>query len=407
MKRIGLAVPLLIAIAIAPLLALAMYRGGENVVEVGIALGIQKPGHASLVMEASYTVTLVRNGTEIMRIKKDGDPITTHFYRLVANTLLGFYRKNIISWTDITGTARSTAIDTEFAGRNPLMYIAIGTGTGTLSPNRNAMFNMLTMNPVNTSSHISHTDTGTSRIITYVRPFTFTASYTITEVALILEVDVDLSSSSGVSIARVLVAHDLLPQPVSVVSGDVLTVTYAITIPYTESGPLTRNFINALINYMLGFTRATGTRLPMTHQGGSNGIVDTACDRTDLGYYQDYIAGEYIHIEIGTGTPSTLPYYINNLVNRIIRIRNTDAAFSMTFTDEAQRAVVTFTVGVPFTSSASVREIAFTYNTDVVEDSSAGENYYVWLYWFLSTPINVNAGDSLRVRVVIELPFGV
>jgi len=97
-------------------------------------------------------------------------------------------------------------------------------------------------------------------------------SITLCEVGLLLEVDVDMTSS--ISRTRLLVARDNIG-PVTAPAGSTITVTYTIEMPYNTAGGFNMNFYHVVGNYLLGLKGTNGTTLPIyTHNNQRVDIID-------------------------------------------------------------------------------------------------------------------------------------
>mgnify|MGYP001772663565 CR=1 FL=1 len=400
-KRIGIIVFTVLMVTVAvggSYIYSNIYR--EQVIREYIILGGEKPGYASLNVVASYHIALIRDGRVVEERVKENDPITIQWYRLVANMMLGFVRKsgNSQAWFATDGNTYRW-IDIEQVGYNSSLRIVLGTGAGTPSRNDYKMFAEYTSD---TPSMSVVDDQANNRyVVTATKSFTITSSATLTEVGLYLYVDVD--TSGGTNGKYILIAHDIINPPVSVVTGDTVTVTYTITIPYNTNGPFTRWFYNALISYFLGYKGTTGNQLGLKAESGNWGSIDTGGDYHIYPY--DNIAGEYTYIEVGSGKSTVSPFFETYVLASLTqRMRNDDAQFYVEANETSTSFVVRYIVSFSFTSSTTVSEIGVSYYTDRDGSGVAGD-YYLWLYWALSTPVSISAGNGLRVEVIIVIPY--
>jgi len=369
----------------------------QHIITKRIVFGGEEPGHASLRLSASYEIKVYRRGELVAVRHKEDDPITIHWYRMVANMMFGFIRDGALTWLDTGGSPRKWA-DTEDHGLNPVMYVALGSGVGTPSINDHKLFN----EEVKDKAEMNVEDDIVNQRYTvmFTKTFTITQAFTLTEVGLILKVDTNIGTGS--SYAYLLVAHDMVSPPVDLVENDAVAVTYIITIPYNVNGPFTKWFYHALINYWLGYLGTAGRYLEMKYEGGANGRIDTAYDRYG-GSSHDRVKGEYTYVEIGSGSSSSNPlfevYKLEALVKRI-RIDGPQFANSI---DEDGNYTIKYVVGFASTTATTIREIGVTYYTDVKSDNYLG-SYYLWLYWIIPE-ISIGAGDGLRVEIVITIPY--
>jgi len=409
----------------------------DNTVRLKILFGREssEPGVASLKITASYEIKVYRDGELIAERHKENDPITIQWYRMVANMMFGFIRSGALTWYD-TGYNARTWVDTEqdyvsgdkmYVGSyNPVMYVVLGSGSGTPSSYDYKMFSEVTKAVPDMT--VTDDSVNSQYIVTYTKTFTIQQDFTLTEVGLELRLDID--TSGGRTLVYVLVAHDSVSPSISLVEGDSVAITYEITIPYTTTGPFTRWFYNALINYWLGYTGTTGypnnqprgSFLTLKAESSNTGVIDTALDYfgydTSNTYLpKDNVAGEYFYIEIGNGSSTASPLFETyTLANRLQRLSTTDSQ-AIAEVNETGSFQIHYIVSFTFTSSASITEIGVSYYTDrgsgpnYISKSGSGLNgnyngdYYLWLYWTLPSPINIDAGDGLRVEVTVEIPY--
>jgi len=393
----------LIAIVILALINIYVYSRSdrEKDLELKIVLGkdVDEPGVASLKITASYEIKVYRGGELIVTRHKENDPISIQWYRMVANMMFGFIKDGAVTWYD-TGYNERTWVDTAGAGIDPRMYIALGSGSGTPSRSDYKLFNEVTKD----ISSMSVTDDSSNLrfIIMYTKTFTVSSSFTLTEVGLELYVD------SGYTSAYLLVAHDAVSPSVSLVSGDSVAVTYQITIPYNTNGPFTKWFYYILIDYWLGYKGTTGNILSPKGESGSTGIVDTYIDTywSGPGKWCDSVDGEYTFVEVGDGTSTISSLWETYALDSLVKRMRIDNTMFQNQVNETSSYTIEYIVSFTFTSNTSIKEIGVSYNTDTSTSSNnCNEIYYLILYWSLPSPVNVDAGNGLRVEITIEIPY--
>jgi len=398
----------LIAIVILALINIYVYSSKEVRLRIVLGEDVDEPGVASLKITASYHILVYdSNGNVKAERHKENDPISIQWYRMVANMMFGFIRSGALTWYD-TGYNERTWVDTRFCGyddaysHDPRAYIALGNGSGTPSLYEYKIFSEVTKD---LPSITVTDDTANSQyIVTYTKTFTIDSDFTLTEVGLLLRMDVDASVSGDKNFVYMLVAHDSVSPSIDLVTGDSVSITYQLTIPYNPDGPFTRWFYNALINYWLGYRGTTGSALTLKAESGNNGGIDTAMD--DYGTdWRDNVVGEYLYVEVGDGSTSASPLFeVYALGNRLQRKPTTDSQ-AIAEVNETGSFQMKYVISFTFTSSASIAEIGVSYYTDrVVGDGYAGD-YYLWLYWSLPSSVSVGANDGLRVEVTIEIPY--
>jgi len=382
----------------------------DNTVRLKILFGREssEPGVASLKITASYSLKVYRDGELIAERHKENDPISIQWYRMVADMMFGFIRSGALTWYD-TGYGERNWVDTEiiyecghacYEFSNPKAYIALGDGSGTPSLHDYKLFSEVTKDVPEMT--VTDDSANSQYIVTYTKTFTIQQDFTLTEVGLLLYFDANSGDSK--TMVYLLVAHDSVSPSIDLVTGDSVSITYQLTIPYNPDGPFTRWFYNALINYWLGYKGTTGSALTLKAESGNTGGIDTGVDYGG-DYVENKVNGEYIYIEIGDGSSTASPFFeIYTLGNRLQRKPTTDSQ-AIAEINETGSFQMHYILSFTFTSSASITEIGVSYYTDRVAGTNYAGDYYLWLYWSLPSAIDVNANDGLRVEVTIEIPY--
>ena len=386
----------LIAIVILALINIYVYSSNKEV-RLRIVLGedVDEPGVASLKITASYHILVYDSyGNVKAERHKENDPISIQWYRMVANMMFGFIRSGALTWYD-TGYNERKYADFENEGINPKAYIALGDGAGTPSLYDYKLFNEITKDVPDMA--VNDDATNQQYIVTYTKTFVIDTDFTLTEIGLLLYLDTDLSG--GILGVYLLVAHDSVSPSIDLVTGDSVSITYQLTIPYNTDGPFTRWFYNALIDYFLGYKGTTGSALSIKFESGNTGALATGNTANDG------TGEEYVYIEIGNGSSTASPFFETyNLGNRLQRKPTTDSQ-AIAEVNETGSFQMHYIVGFTFTSSASITEIGVSYYTDRNGGSNTAFDYVLWLYWSLPSAIDVGANDGLRVEVTIEIPY--
>lgn len=244
---------------------------GTSVEPVRIAIGLEAPGYYSFKVNARVEVEVKQGNETVYHEVRDNDPITLQWYRAIVTIIFQGYVWGI-TWLDTTGTARGM-IDTEYGGINPVAYIQLGTDCTRATESDIKLGNPIyTVKP--TLKYYHDTVLTTYRFV-YTASVTPGVSLTLCEVGLLLQVDVDTSSTT--SATYLLVARDNIG-PVTVSAGSTVTVTYTIEMPYNTERGFNINFYHIIGNYLLGFIGTNGTRLPIYDRSG------TLLVGIDLGY---------------------------------------------------------------------------------------------------------------------------
>ena len=374
----------------------------NDAVRLRILLGREsnEPGVASLKITASYHIVVYdSNGNVKAERHKENDPISIQWYRMVANMMFGFIRSGALTWYDIGYNERKW-VDTGSYGINPKAYIALGNGSGTPSLYDYKLFSEVTKDIPSMS--VQDDASNQQYIVTYTKTFTVQQDFTLTEVGLLLYLDTNAGGEK--TYVYLLVAHDTLNTTISLVSGDSVSVTYQLTIPYNTNGPFTRWFYNALINYWLGYKGTTGSALTLKAESGNTGGIDTAED-DHYNVWHDDVNGEYLYIEIGSGSSTASPLFETYTLANMLQRKPTTDSQAIAEVNETSSFKLHYILSFSFTSSASISEIGVSYYTDRREGDEDIADYYLWLYWSLPSAIDVGANDGLRVEVTIEIPY--
>ena len=367
---------------------------------------------AHLKLTASYDIKVYRNGELVATRHKDNDPISINWYKLLANfLLLGTDSGQLFTWYD-TSYNTHTAIDTEqdtasytvfetwsYGFFNPKMYIVLGNGTGTPSLYDYKLFNQVMSDK---ASMTVQDDTVNQRfIITYTRTFLIKQQFTLAEVGLELQVDVNTGNSR--TLANVLVCHDTVQPSITLYPNDAVSVTYRVEMPYSNAGVFTEWFYDAIIDYMLGYKGTTGNSLTLKFTSGNTGVIDTGTDGPRG--YDD--VDDYVHVNVGTGKATANPLWqVYNLGNNVASESITDTSHFTTIKDTSGNLTITYVVVYTFTSAENISEIGLLLHTD--RDGSPG-NYIadslLLAYWVLPNPVDVSAYSGLRVEITVTIPY--
>jgi len=198
--------------------------------------------NAELKAYNTITVTVKRASGSTETYVKKGDPWLRNFVALIANAFLGraystpaaIYRTDgstftIPEWEFVYSGGVQT-------GKNPYLKIGIGSSNTEVTFFDYELGNLIATADV-TSANAVVSDNGTSVNMQFTASFSFSDSYTIREVGLYWY-GYAFGSATQFS---VLLARDVIG-PISVGSGDAMSVTYLVSIPYSTP-PIVKNFV--------------------------------------------------------------------------------------------------------------------------------------------------------------------
>jgi hypothetical protein len=340
------------------------------------------------------TVKVYRSDGSVETYQKVGDPWTQNLMAAMANLLFGRYNTNPLSLYARDGQVK-TQVETEYSygasALNVNPYLAIGIGTGSISPSFYDvdLSNLIALINV-TAAGVSVADNGTHIIASYTVSYTASAAITVSEVGLYWTA----ADYNTKTYRYYLFARDVLSQSIALQANDVLAVTYTVAFKYNEP-PMTYNFAALMFNYLFGL-RYYGKALTFTTTDGT--AATTADFGTDRYTFTDAVK-EYAKVRFGSGSPSYAAK-VTDVRSPLVTTGNVqvDAGSNST------HFYFTLTVGYPFTSAATVSEAALIIDSIDIEaavaDSAIAKQLLV-LYFPITSPVSVPAGGAIKFQFTI------
>jgi len=347
---------------------------------------VRIPLHNTLI------ITVHRKTGETETYVKEGDPWTQNLLALIVNTILGQgYKSGTIPITYTDGST-VTMIETEYYGGNPSLTIAIGSGTTAFSPSDYNLASPIAVKDVE-STNVAFSDDGSIMCANITTAILAESDITVNEVGLILK-----AAKKGQQVKyNILIARDILSSPISLSSGDTVTVTYQVSFTY-DSPPFLKNFAKLLFNYTLGlgsYPVAVGS-VSATDESTVRGVdFGIECDppgdilkeRLDVlfegGAQSVYSPTKYrVESALGTVSSVTLAAQVVNATHARIDLAGASYVFS---------------------SPVTIYGAGAALYTDIKPDGSRTEKSILVLYFPLSEPLNVPANRAAKISFTIWL----
>jgi hypothetical protein len=362
--------------------ARAIEEKGEGIVEI--------PLHNTLV------ITVQRTTGEAETYVKQGDPWTQNLIALIANHMLGRGYSSPLNIYKTDGSIFNY-IETAYYGPSgsstpdPMLAIQIGQSDYALSPMQYALIQPIATFDV-PSSGVSVSDDGVAITATFTSSWTASSDVTVREVGLILKV----CTYGTATYSTVLLARDVLSTPVSLGSGDVISVSYQVSFTYSQP-PFLKNFAAVLFNYIFGLKYYGQARI-ITAADGSSVSIDYGYD-TGTPSASDYIKEPssliYDGADIASYAPSkatigTIAIRVDNVMVNVQVVNSTHAKISYIGSTSSSSPVTVSAVGLSF-------------KTDT--DTGYQNNYkdILILYFPFDNPLKVPAGSSVKFTFTIWL----
>jgi hypothetical protein len=356
----------------------------------------KREGILEIPLHNTLTIRVQRTTGETETYVKQGDPWTQNLLALIANIMLGRGYSSPLSIYKTDGSSFNH-IETTYAyiggsgttAPDPMLAIQIGQSNYAFSPSQYSLVSPIATFDV-TSSGVSVSDSGVAITATFTSSWTASSDVTVREVGLILKV----CTFGTNSYSYVLLARDVLSTPVSLASGDVISISYWVSFTYGQP-PFLRNFAAVLFNYVFGL-KYYGQARTITTMDGVSAIID---------YGQDGVAGAdnikepasiiYDGADIASYSPSkstisTIALRVDNIMVNIQVVNSTHAKIS-------------YIGSVSLSSPVTVSATGLSFKTDI--DTSNANNFkdILILYFPLDNPLNVPAGSSVKFTFTIWL----
>jgi hypothetical protein len=354
----------------------------------------KREGILEIPLHNTLTIRVQRTTGETETYVKEGDPWTQNLLALIANHMLGRGYSSPLSIYKTDGSPFNY-IDTAFTASSssipdPMLAIQIGQSNYSFSPSQYSLVSPIATFDV-ASSGVSVSDSGVAITATFTSSWTAGSAVTVWEVGLILKV----CTFGTTTYSTVLLARDVLSTPVSLVSGDVISISYQVSLTYGYP-PFLKNFAAVLFNYVFGLKYYGNARTIITMDGASVSIdygqdygtagADNIKEPSSLIYDGADIAS----YSPGKSTIPTIALRVDNVMVNVQVVNNTHAKIS-------------YTGSTSFSSSSTVSAVGLSFKTDT--DTTMYNNFkdILILYFPFDNPLNVPAGSSLKFTFTIWL----
>jgi hypothetical protein len=367
--------------------AVASYTNAKTIEE-------KREGILEIPLHNTLTIRVQRTMGETETYVKEGDPWTWNLLALIANIMLGRGYSSPLSIYKTDGTTFNYIETAQFGGSgttppDPMLAIQIGQSNYGFSPSQYSLISPIATFDV-TSSGVSVSDDGITITANFTSSWTAGSSVTVWEVGLILKV----CTFGTNSYSNVLLARDVLSTPVSLASGDVISVSYQVSLTYGNP-PFLRNFAAVLFNYIFGLKYYGQARTIASMDGSSVSSIDYGQDSSGF----DNIKEPSSFIYDGAATPFYQPAK-NTILTIAVRVDNIMVNVQVV---NSTHAKISYIGSVSFSSSSTVSGVGLSFKTDI--DPGNGNNFkdILILYFPLNNPLNVPAGSSLKFTFTIWL----
>jgi len=377
-----LALALVAAIILAPMAAPAAGRPAE--IAGSYVLDVRD------TLKNDVKITVKRADGSIEVYEKAGDPWTVNVMYFIANYILG--REKVSAVPLIREDGASRRIETEYVVYGGSSYsnidpkVVIGIGSGSTPP---SVYDADLYNPITKievpSTGVSVSDSGTAFTATYTASWTATGSYAIRETGLYM-----LAAELGTNTIddRFLLSRDVLDQPITVESGDVVSVTYTVTMEYARP-PLTKHMAAIIFNYMLGLNAYGLARTLVATDATPTTDVDLGHETSSNPYD---VVKESAKLVVGSGAPAYLPTKIS-VSSPVITVPDIMIQYQVVNSTHMR---IYWVGGVGFTGEVTVTEVGVYMSTDIDAGYASSQKDIMVLYFPLSTPVAVPAGGALK-----------
>jgi hypothetical protein len=273
-----------------------------------------------------------------------------------------------------------------------MLAIQIGRSNYTFLPSQYSLITPIATFNV-TSSGVSVSDNGVDITATFTSSWTASEDVTVWEVGLILEV----CTYNTNTYSRVLLARDVLSTPVSLASGDVISVSYQVSFTYGYP-PFLKNFAAVLFNHIFGL-KYYGRARAIYAMDGTSVTIDYGLDYGYGGSYLDNIKEPSSLIYDGEDIASYIPSksMISIIATRVDNVRVNVQVVNST------HAMISYTGSASFSSPSRVSAVGLSFKTDTDTTYTNTFKEILILYFPLNNPLNVPAGSSVKFTFTIWL----
>jgi len=357
----------------------------------------KREGILEIPLHNTLTIRVQRATGETETYVKEGDPWTQNLLTLIANLMLG---RDYSSPLNIYKTDGSTFnyIETAFASigggsttvPDPMLAIQIGQSDYIFSPLQYALLQPIATFDV-TSSGVSVSDDGITITAIFASSWTASSDVTVREVGLILKV----CTFGTNTYSNVLLARDVLSTPVLLASGDVISISYEVSLTYGYP-PFLKNFAAVLFNYVFGL-KYYGRAMTIYSMDGASVFIDYGHDSAGSTpiIIKEPSSLIYDGADMASYSPnkSTIPTIALRVDNVMVNVQVVNST----------HAKISYIRPVSFSSSSTVSAVGLSFKTDT--DTTGYNNYkeILILYFPFDNPLNVPAGSSVKFTFTIWL----
>jgi hypothetical protein len=363
------------------------------------AIEEKREGIVDIPLHNTLVITVQRTTGETEKYVKQGDPWTQNLIALIANLMLGrgyssplaIYKTDGSNFNYIE-TAYLVVGSSGAVAPDPMLAIQIGQSDYPFSPSQYSLVSPIATFNV-TSSGVSVSDDGITITATFTSSWTASSDVTVREVGLILEV----CTFGTKTYSYVLLARDVLSTPVSLASGDAISVSYQVSFTYGQP-PFLKNFAAILFNYIFGLKYYGQARTINTMDGASVSIdygidyvsVTTPYDNIKEPASLIYDGADVAFYFPGKSSISTIAMRVDNVMLSVQVVNSTHAKIS-------------YSSATVLLSPSTVSAIGLSFKTDT--DTAGANNFkdILILYFPLDNPLYAPAGSSIRFMFTIWL----
>jgi hypothetical protein len=358
------------------------------------AIEDKREGIVEIPLHNTLVITVQRATGETETYVKQGDPWTQNLIALIANLMLGRGSSSPLSIYKTDGSAFNyieTAYSSATAPPDPMLAIQIGQSDYAFSPSQYSLMSPIATFDVS-SSGVSVSDDGITITAIFTSSWTASSAVTVREVGLILKV----CTIGTNTYSNVLLARDVLSTPVSLASGDVISISYQVSFTYGQP-PFLRNFAAVLFNYIFGLKYYGQARTIITMDGASvsidYGIETFITSAVDNIREPSSLIFDGADIASYSPTKSTIPTIASRVDNIMVNVQVVNST----------HAKISYIGSVSFSSPVTVSAIGLSFKTDTDTGGSSNFKDILILYFPLDNPLNVPAGSSVKFTFTIWL----
>jgi hypothetical protein len=355
----------------------------------------KREGIVEIPLHNTLVITVQKTTGETETYVKQGDPWTQNLIALIANLMLGRGYSSPLNIYKTDGSAFNyieTGMATSGTAPDPMLAIQIGQSDYAFSPSQYSLILPIATFDVS-SSGVSVSDNGITITATFTSSWTASNDVTVREVGLILKV----CTYGANSYSNVLLARDVLSTPVSLASGDVISISYQVSFTYGQP-PFLKNFAAVLFNYIFGLKYYGRTVSIIAMDGASISAIDYGYDYAQTSSYDDikepasliYDGADIAYYSPSKSMIPTIAVRVDNVMVNVQVVNSTHAKIS-------------YIGSVSFSSSSTVSAVGLSFKTDVDTSTSKNLKDILILYFPLNNPLNVPASSSVKFTFTIWL----